>query len=166
VDDRLFQLAQVNVALLREPLDSPLVADFVAALDPINALADISPGFIWRLQTEEGDATSIRAFDDDLIIVNMSVWESIESLADYVYRSAHTTVLRRRREWFQHMKEAYSALWWIPTGVLPTVTEAVGRLEHLRRHGPSAHAFTFKRPFSPGDVAVEPPRGAAWLCPA
>jgi uncharacterized protein DUF3291 len=162
----LHQLAQVNVARLLEPLDSPRLADFVAALDPINALADASPGFVWRLQTEDGDATSIRAFDDDLIIVNMSVWETLESLGDFVYRSAHTSVMRSRREWFEHMKKAYSALWWVRAGEIPMVSDAVARLEHLRSHGAPSHAFTFRRPFSARDAAVEPPLGNAWLCPA
>jgi heme-degrading monooxygenase HmoA len=106
-----YHIAQVNVAVVREPLDSPALADFVAALEPINALADGSPGFVWRLQTEDGDATAIRPYDDDTIMVNMSVWESVEALAEYVYRSAHAPVMRRRRQWFHHMAEAYVALW-------------------------------------------------------
>jgi hypothetical protein len=151
--DPTYHLAQVNIAALREPLDSPVLADFVAALTPINALADGNPGFVWRLQTEDGDATAIRPFDDDMIIVNMSVWESVEALADYVYRSAHTDVMRRRREWFHRMAEAYTALWWVPAGRLPAVRSARTRLAYLRRHGPTAHAFTFRQPFPPPSSA-------------
>ena len=108
-----FQLAEVNIALARAPVESPLLADFKALLDPINDLADSSPGFVWRLQTEDGDATGVRAFDDDRAIINMSVWESIEQLAEFVYRSGHVDVMRRRREWFERIR-LYLALWWVP----------------------------------------------------
>lgn len=141
-----FQIAQVNVARARSPLDSPLLSEFVAALEPVNALADGSPGFVWRLQTEEGDATSIQAFEDELMIVNMSVWESIEALWSFVYDGDHLKVMRRRREWFERI-ESHMALWWIPAGHLPSVEEAKDRLEHLRRHGPDERVFTFKRRF-------------------
>ena len=146
----LFHLAQVNIGTVREPIDSPLLADFVAALEPINKLADESPGFVWRLQTEDGDATSIRPFDDDTILVNMSVWESVESLGDFVYRSAHTPYMRQRRKWFQHM-DLYMALWWLPAGILPDVADVTPRLDHLREHGPTPYAFTFRQPFPPPD---------------
>ena len=114
-----YLLAQVNIGRMREPLDSPLLADFVAALDPVNAAADAAPGFIWRLQTEDGNATAVHAFEWDQagsagVLVNMSVWESVEALAAYVYSDAHRQVLRRRRHWFERMAEAYAALWWIP----------------------------------------------------
>jgi Domain of unknown function (DUF3291) len=138
-------LAQVNVATLRAPLDSPQLAGFVAALEPINALADHSPGFVWRLQTEDGDATAIRAFGGRLMI-NMSVWESVEALRAYVYGDAHAAVLRRRREWFARLGEPETALWWVPAGRLPTVAEAEERLGHLRARGPSARAFTLREP--------------------
>jgi hypothetical protein len=144
-----FQLAQVNIGRMLAPADSPVVADFMAALDPINALADGSPGFVWRLQTAEGNATSLRSFDDDLIISNMSVWESIETLRAYVYTSAHTGVLRRRREWFGVYETAYMALWWIPAGHRPTIEEAKERLAVLDRLGPTHKAFTFRAPFDP-----------------
>ena len=159
-------IAQLNVGRLLEPLDSRRLAGFVAALDPINALADSSPGFVWRLQDEAGDATSFRPFDDEMILVNMSVWESLDALAAFVYRGAHTDVLRRRREWFEHLKEAYTALWWVPAGELPTVAEARIRLEHLRRRGPSDFAFGFKRPFPPPGGKAAPTVDGAWLCPA
>jgi hypothetical protein len=159
-----FELAQVNVARLREPLDSPLLADFVAALAPINELADHSPGFVWRLQTEDGDATAIRAFDDDLILVNMSVWASLDALAEFVYRSAHAGVMRNRRTWFERTLEAFVALWWVPAGHQPTPEEAKGRLEHLRLNGPTLEAFTFRHPFAPSGASA--PRAVDEACPA
>ena len=140
-------LAQVNIALPQAPLDSEQLAGFVEHLEPINVLADASPGFVWRLQTEDGDATGIRAFGDDRLIVNMSVWASIEALNDFVYRSGHADVLRRRREWFETMPELIMALWWIPAGTTPTIADTEERLEHLRRHGPSPRAFTFRESF-------------------
>jgi hypothetical protein len=160
-----WHLAQVNVAILRAPIDSPQLADFVALLEPVNALADRSPGFVWRLQTEDGDATAIRAFDDSRIIVNMSVWESVEALGEFVFRSRHLEVLRRRREWFEKMATAYVALWWVPAGVTPSVDEAKQRLDLLERRGPTADAFTFKEPFAaPGsDARVE--QDDRWACP-
>ena len=153
-----YHLAQVNIARLRGPLSSPLLADFVAALEPINALADASPGFVWRLQTEDGDATSILAFEDERILVNLSVWTSIEVLGDFVYRSRHAAVMRRRREWFEQMTDAYVVLWWIPAGHIPAVDEAKARLALLEANGPTSDAFTFREPFAaPGsDVASEP----------
>jgi heme-degrading monooxygenase HmoA len=140
-------LAQVNLATLRAPLDAPELAGFVARLEPINALADGSPGFVWRLQTEDGDATAIRPFDDHRIMVNLSVWESLEALRTFVYASRHLDVMRHRRQWFHRMAEAYLALWWVPAGAIPTVAQAKDRLELLRRQGPTADAFTFRVPF-------------------
>lgn len=143
-------LAQVNIGRLRAPTDDPLVADFMNALDEINALAERSPGFVWRLQTDEGNATALRPYaDDDSILINLSTWASIDALADYVYRSDHTGFLRRRAEWFERMEEMILALWWVPAGHRPTEAEAVARLDHLRQHGPSAHAFTFRQRFDP-----------------
>lgn len=144
-----WHLAQMNIGRLRAGSDSPLVAEFMDALDRINALAEQSPGFVWRFQTEDGNATAVRPFSDDLVIVNMSVWESLDALADYVYRSDHTAFLRRRREWFDRMDDAAVVLWWVPAGVLPTVTDGIARLEQLRRDGPTQAAFTFRRPFAP-----------------
>ncbi|MEA2441130.1 MAG: hypothetical protein QOH76_2554 [Thermoleophilaceae bacterium] len=157
-------LAQLNVARFKRPLDEPSMAGFVAALDPLNAIADAAPGFVWRLQTEEGNATSIHAFEDDLMLVNMSVWESVEVLADYVYGPDHVAVMRRRREWAERMVEAYLCLWWIPAGSVPTVDEAKDRLEHLRKHGPAPFSFTFKRRFTSGEAVVASPED--WFCPA
>ncbi|MCE9579295.1 MAG: DUF3291 domain-containing protein [Deltaproteobacteria bacterium] len=143
-----FELAQVNIALPREPLDSPLLADFVAALAPINALADRSPGFVWRLGGDSGDATEVRGFGDDRMLINMSTWTSLEALADYVFRSAHTEVMRQRRTWFEAVREATSVLWWVPAGHRPTIAEAEARLASLRASGPTPFAFTFKQPFA------------------
>ena len=141
-------VAQVNVGRLLAPIDHPATADFVTALDPVNAAADNAPGFVWRLQTEEGNATSIQAFPDPLVIVNLSVWESIEALETFVYRDAgHLDVLRRRRSWFERAAEAHTSLWWLPAGQLPTTDEAIERLGYLRRQGPTPRAFTFRERF-------------------
>jgi Domain of unknown function (DUF3291) len=156
-----WQLAQINIARFKAPIDAPLLAGFVEMLDPINALADVAPGFVWRLQTDEGNATSIHAFDDDLILVNMSVWESIEDLDAFVYRSPHFEVFRRRREWTEHMERAYVALWWIPAGMIPTVEEGKRRLDLLIGSGPTPEAFTFKRTYPPPEAtSAEPETGA------
>jgi hypothetical protein len=159
-----FQLAQVNVALAKAPMDDPVMADFDAALVPINALADGAPGFVWRLQTEDGDATSIRPYEDERMMVNMSVWESLEHLQQFVYRSGHVAVMRRRREWFERIR-LYMTLWWVPEGHEPTVEEAKERLAHLEQHGPSPYAFTFKASFATPS-ADEPVIDDAIGCPA
>src|SRR6185437_2666871 len=158
MNTRTHDLAQVNVALLREPLNSPLLADFVAALGPINALADGSPGFVWRLQGDAGDATGIQGFGDARIIVNMSTWASLDELADFAFKTMHVEIMRGRRKWFESMKEAYAALWWVPVGHRPTVAEAEERVEHLRRFGPTPTAFTFTKPFPPpgSEIATAP----------
>jgi len=143
------QLAQVNIGRLKAPIDAPETAGFADALDRVNALADGWPGFVWRLQTEVGNATELRPYDDDSILVNMSVWASIEALADYVYRSDHTSYLRRRREWFDRMDTPITAMWWVPDGHRPTMADAVERLAHLGAHGPTPYAFTFRQPFAP-----------------
>jgi len=162
-----WHLAQVNIAVLRAPIDSPQLADFVERLDPVNALAEGSEGFVWRLQTEDGDATAIRAFDDDRIIVNLTVWESVEALGEFVFRSGgHLDVLRRRREWFEKMAMAYVAMWWIPAGTIPTVDEAKRRLVTLDRLGPTADAFTFTEPCPAPGSAVEIEPDDRWFCPA
>jgi len=142
-----FQLAQLNIATLREPLESPSMADFVANVDRINALAEQSPGFVWRLKDEE-DAVSSRPFGE-MRVVNLSVWQDVQSLHRYAFESAHAEILRRRREWFDRMSDAYAVLWWVPRGHRPTQHEAAERLEHLRANGATAHAFTFKTAFPP-----------------
>lgn len=144
-----YHLAQLNIAKLKYGFDDPELADFVARLDDVNALADESPGFVWRLQTEEGDATAIDYFGADYL-VNMSVWQDVESLRDYAFRSAHKEVLARRNEWFDRMEDAYAVLWWIPAGSIPSIEEAGERLKSLRANGPNPRAFTFKQIFEPG----------------
>lgn len=149
-----YHLAQVNIAKARAPLDHPLMKGFVDQLDHINALAERSAGFVWRLQTEEGDATSIRVFDDPLIIVNLSVWESVEALKEYVYSGEHLQVLRSKRDWMERLGAPSLALWWLPAGDLPDVPMARERLERLQLEGPSPEVFTFARPFPvPGSLA-------------
>jgi hypothetical protein len=148
-----YELAQLNIGVIRGPIDSPVMAEFVASLDRINALAERSPGFVWRLQTEEGNATAIRPYPDENIAVNMSVWRDIESLNAFVYRSEHVEIMRRRREWFERMSEAFLVLWWVPRGHRPSVQEAIGRLDTLRAHGPTPAAFTFRRTFPAPDAA-------------
>ena len=141
------QIAQVNIARALAPIDDPLMADFVAQLDTINVLADASPGFVWRLQTEAGDATALQPYDDDRILVNLSVWETPAQLKDFVFRSAHAAVMRERKNWFERFGKAYTALWWIEGGHIPTVDEAKERLLHLQTHGDTPFAFTFARLF-------------------
>jgi hypothetical protein len=146
-----FHLAQVNIARMLAPLDQPQMAAFVAALEPVNALADASPGFVWRLQDEAGDATGFRPFDDPALLINMSVWESVEALAAFVYRQGeHRAIMRRRAEFFTR-PDVFMALWWVPAGHRPTPAEALARLETLRRLGPSVDAFTFVQPFPAPD---------------
>jgi hypothetical protein len=148
-DSASYQLAQLNVAKMLAPLDDPRMAAFVDALAPINVAADSSPGFVWRLEDESGDATSIRVFDDDMVLVNMSVWESVDALKTFVYRSDHAAVMSRRRDWFTRHTTAYLVLWWVPEGHRPTESEARDRLERLQTEGPSQEAFTFGRIFPP-----------------
>lgn len=145
----MHHLAQVNVARMNTPLDDPAMAGFVARLEEINGLADAAPGFVWRLQTPEGDATYLRPYDDDRILFNLSVWESVETLKAYVYRTGHAELLRDRRKWFGSMSDMHLAMWWVPAGHIPTIDEAKERLEHIRLHGPSAHAFTFREMYAP-----------------
>jgi hypothetical protein len=143
------QLAQINVARMLRPLDDPRMAGFVARLDRINVLADGAPGFIWRLQNESGNTPSLNAFTNPMVIVNMSVWRSVEALFDLVYRSGHAEPLRLRKDWFEKPAEAHMALWWLTAGTLPTVKQGRARLEHLRHHGPTPEAFTCQRSFPP-----------------
>lgn len=142
-----YQLAQVNIARMLAPLTDPIMAGFVARLDDINALADSSPGFVWRLQTEEGDATALRPYDDDHILVNLSVWASLDDLFAFVYKSQHQHVKRQRRQWFEQFDGHFLALWWVPAGHIPSVEEAKVRLEYLREHAETPYAFSFKKSF-------------------
>lgn len=139
-------LAQLNIALMKEPLESPSMADFVNNLNRINALAEESPGYVWRLQTEEGDATTLRPLGEN-VLVNLSVWRDIEALREYVYKSDHASIMRRRKEWFDQMAEAFVVLWWVPENHAPSLAEALERLEQLRQFGPTPEAFNFRMTF-------------------
>lgn len=155
-------LAQANIALGRAPLTDPIMQGFVEQLEYINSVADRSPGFIWRLQTEQGDATAIEVFDNPLIIFNMSVWASIESLYDYVYRSDHSGPLKVRRDWFKKLDRPHSVLWWIPAGSLPDVAEGERRLNLLRDNGAIPEAFTFAQLFDQHGVLIRSHFGQNW----
>ncbi|MBO9708397.1 MAG: DUF3291 domain-containing protein [Caulobacter sp.] len=153
---RAYELAQVNIGRLKAPIDHPSIKDFVDNLDAVNALAEGSPGFVWRLTGEGNNATDLAPFEDPLIAINMSVWTDIPSLGAFVYRSDHVRIMRRRREWFEHM-DLYMVLWWIPAGHRPTIEEAKARLALLEAQGPTPAAFTFKVPFPTPDLTpVEP----------
>jgi Domain of unknown function (DUF3291) len=140
-------LAQINIGRLVAPIDDPRIAEFLEQLDPINALAEKSPGFVWRLQSSSGNATDIAYNDDPFVHINMSVWESLDALRDYVYRSQHASVLKDRAKWFEKMDKPYYCLWWIPAGHIPTVAEGRGRLEHFQLYGPKPHSFWFNKFF-------------------
>jgi hypothetical protein len=152
MNDPFYQLAQINIARMRAPLADPLLAEFVAQLDRINALAEASPGFVWRLQSDSGNATDIRPFADDRILVNMSVWQSLETLHHYVYHSAHAGLFRRRQAWFEPATAPSQTLWWVAQGHIPPVSEGQARLALLHRLGPTPEAFTFKHHFPPPAV--------------
>ncbi|MDA0706527.1 MAG: DUF3291 domain-containing protein [Proteobacteria bacterium] len=143
-----FHLAQSNVARMRGGIEDPVMAGFVARLESLNALADASPGFVWRYQTDAGDATEVRVFNDELILFNLSVWESVERLEDYVYRSNHIEALQKRAEWFERPARSPFVLWWVEAGHLPSVEEAKQRFDALWRDGPSAFAFTFRERYA------------------
>ncbi|MFG2430567.1 DUF3291 domain-containing protein [Streptomyces sp. NPDC048590] len=146
-------LAQFNLSTLRHPLDDPRMAPFVEMLDPLNTVADGTPGFVWRLVSEgESDATGLRPAGQDEI-VNMSVWETREALWDFTYRSGHLDLLRRRREFFEKNVEAHLVLWWVPAGHIPTVGEALERLAELRANGPTPRAFTFAYSYTSAEAA-------------
>lgn len=139
-----WHIAQINVATARYPMDDPRISEFVNRLDTVNALADASPGFVWRLQDDAGNATGIDAGRGPNFIVNMSVWESVEALFDFVYRTGHRDVMIRRREWFERPAGSYQTLWWVAAGHTPTVEEGLARLDRLDREGPGPAAFTFR----------------------
>ncbi len=139
-----WHLAQVNIAHALAPLDSPQLAGFVARIGEINALAERSPGFVWRCTEDKNSAAYARPYADERILFNLSVWVTFDDLKNYVYRQGHAEVMRQRSQWFRHPDQPTLTLWWIPAGQLPTVDEAKARLEHLREHGPTAHAFTFR----------------------
>lgn len=145
-------LAQLNIAKVKYPIDSPQMAGFTDNLEPINLLAESSEGFVWRLKDDSGDATHIQAFDDPDTIVNISVWQSTDALKNFMFRTHHKDFLARKKEWFEPMAEDNYVLWWIPEGALPSVEDAIERLMHLREHGDSPYAFSFKSNFQPDEV--------------
>jgi hypothetical protein len=142
-----FQVVQLNIARMIAPMDNPIMQDFFDALEPVNALADTSPGFVWRLQDESGNATSIQGFDDPSLLVNLSVWESVDALKDFVYLPGHLDFLRAKKRWFKPMSTPHLVLWWVPEGQIPTISEARSRLEALTLNGPSPEAFTLSEAF-------------------
>ncbi|MGX9884152.1 DUF3291 domain-containing protein [Streptomyces sp. NPDC002276] len=152
-----YELAQVNIGRLRFPLDSPELKDFVDALDPVNAVVDAAEGFVWRLQSDSGNATDVSVLGDEWLIINMSVWRDTNALTAFMYQGQHRELLARRREWFEQVREAMVALWWVPAGHRPTVAEAEERVLHLRAHGPTPYAFTLRTSF--------PPQGAEPVAP-
>ncbi|MDH3651628.1 MAG: DUF3291 domain-containing protein [Saprospiraceae bacterium] len=143
----MLYLAQLNIARLLKPIDHPQIKEFVENLEGINLLAETSPGFVWRLKSDSGYATDIDAFGDPLIIVNMSVWKSLDDLKNFVYQSHHVKIMRKRKQWFEKPKSHYMVLWWIPMGHIPTVEEAKQKLNYLSLHGESSEAFTFRKSF-------------------
>ena len=149
-----YELAQVNIARLRHPLDSAELKDFVDGLDPVNAVADASDGFVWRLKSDSGNATDVPVLGDAWLIVNLSVWRDAEALTAFMYRGQHRELLARRREFFERLEEAVTALWWVPAGHRPAVAEAEDRLLHLRAPGPPPYAFPLRAPFAPGEEAA------------
>ncbi|MET7539937.1 DUF3291 domain-containing protein [Streptomyces sp. NPDC005507] len=155
------ELAQVNIGRLTAPLDSEQLRDFAEGLDPVNAVADASDGFVWRLKDESGDATSFPIFDDAWLLVNMSVWRDTNALTAFMYQGLHRELLARRREFFERLDEAVTALWWVPAGHRPTLEEAEERLVHLRAHGPTPHAFNLRTAFPAGGTGPEPEREPA-----
>jgi heme-degrading monooxygenase HmoA len=148
-----WNIAQLNIArMLGKNIDDPVMAEFVAQLDTINALAEESKGFIWRLKSDDGNATSYNPYHDERLIINFSVWENAEDLKEFVYKSAHTGVMKERKKWFENFGQPYYVLWHIPAGYIPSLDEAVERLAYLQQNGPSAHAFDFKNIFEPAAV--------------
>jgi hypothetical protein len=141
-------IAQINIGRILGPMDGPVMAEFAANLDRINAMADNAPGFVWRLQSDEGNATSLRVYEDEMILINMSVWESIEALHKYVYYTQHVEFIRRRKEWFERLTTPITTLWWVNANHLPTPSEGKERLEWLQEHGATPYAFTFKERFT------------------
>ena len=143
-----YQLAQINIAKFRLPQADPVNADFINNLDRVNAIAEVQPGFVWRLKGDGNDALDVKAFEDPHIVVNMSVWSDLAALVDFVYRNEeHIKIMRRRKEWFERV-EIYQALWWLEKDRIPTLEEAKLRLALLRINGPSYTAFTFKQAFA------------------
>ena len=138
-------LAQLNIGRIRYEVNDPRMAGFVDNLASVNAIAERSPGFVWRYTDESGNATSTRPYDGDpMMAVNMSVWENVESLEKYVWQTVHKRFYGRRHEWFEKMDERYFVMWWVPAGHRPTIDEAIERLEHLKANGASEYAFAWE----------------------
>ncbi|MFA0612788.1 DUF3291 domain-containing protein [Vibrio splendidus] len=146
------KLAQLNIALAKYPLDAPEIKEFVDNLELVNGIAESSEGFVWRLKDESGDATNIQAFDDPNMIVNMSVWDSVDSLKNFMFRTHHRDFMRRKGDWFHRLPEDTYVLWLIEEDHIPTLEEAIKRLEHLRETGDTPYAFTFKTNFTASEV--------------
>lgn len=150
-----YHLAQINIGRILAPVDDPKIADFVAQLDEINALADTAAGFVWRLQSASGNATDVVYNEDPFVLVNMSVWQSLAALRDYIYTSRHIEVFRQRAKWFEKMSKPHYCLWWVPAGHIPTVGEGRERLEHYQLHGATPYAFWFWQSFpAPAEEAT------------
>lgn len=147
-----YHLAQLNVATALAPMDSPVMRDFVDNLERINSLGESSPGFVWRMKDETGSATAIPVYDDPNIIANLTVWQDVESLKSFLFKTDHAHFLKRKKEWFKPVKQATYVLWWIPAGQIPTLFEAKEKLTYLRAHGETVNAFSFKKLFSACDV--------------
>jgi Domain of unknown function (DUF3291) len=150
-----YHLAQVNIGKILAPMDSEVMSEFKNNLDRINALAEASEGFVWRLKEENNNATSIKVFEDDFMLINMSVWKDIDSLYNYVYESAHVEYLKNRKLWFEKLTDKYMALWWIPAGHIPTPSEAIERINHIQLHGDTAFAFGFKKRFTAEEAILK-----------
>jgi hypothetical protein len=151
-----WHLAQINVGTALFPLDDPRIAEFIGLLDEVNALAEQSPGFVWRLKSDSGNATDVKMTDDPQFIVNLSVWQSVEALFEFVYKTAHRLVMAKRRQWFEPPVRSYQTLWWVSAGTVPSPQEGLERLRHLDEHGPTPLAFTFKHKFPPPGVLGAP----------
>jgi hypothetical protein len=144
IGERTFQLAQINVARMRAPLDDPSMKAFVDLIAPINALAEASPGFVWRLRDPNATLAG-----DPTILVNLSVWDSVEALKEFTYRSGHIAPFRARTMWFEPYGGAHLALWWIPAGTIPTIDDGAARLASRDRDGDTPAAFSFANIFRP-----------------
>ena len=143
-----YHLAQLNIAQARAPLDDEIMADFVARIEEINNLAEQSEGFVWRFDPDPSDDTNVRVFNNSALVVNLSVWEDIESLKHFVYRTAHVELIQDRDAWFNKFQSAHQVLWWVQEGDMPTPEAAKQRLDYLDTNGPSTYAFTFARPYT------------------
>ena len=147
------QLAQVNFGRIRYTTDDDRMHGFMSRLDEINALAEVSPGFVWRFVEANNNATDARPDEsDDMLLINFSVWESVDALHHYTYKTAHAELFKDRKLWFEAVSDAYMVLWWVPIGTLPTIEDCNERLAHLQLHGPTPYAFTFKQRFEPSDL--------------